>query len=137
MNIVADTNTVVSGLLWHGTPRQVLNLARDGSITMFTSAVLLAELADVLAREKFFRRLQKAVVASQDLVLGYAALAHVVEPVEIQPVIRDDPDDNAVLACAFTCHADFIVSGDKHLLHLGKYRDILIITASDLLEKQK
>jgi len=52
MRVVADTNTIVSGLLWRGAPRQVLDAARDGMITLFTSAILLAELEDVLKRAK-------------------------------------------------------------------------------------
>ena len=45
MRIVADTNTVVSGLLWQGPPRQIIDLAREGAITLHTSITLLAELA--------------------------------------------------------------------------------------------
>ena len=52
MKIVLDTNTVISGLLWKGAPRQILDLARAGSLTLFTSPDLLAELAGVLEREK-------------------------------------------------------------------------------------
>ncbi len=47
MRVVADTNLVVSGLLWQGPPRRLLDLARERKITLCTSATLLAELADV------------------------------------------------------------------------------------------
>ena len=60
MNVVPDTNTVVSGLLWQGAPRDVLALARAGEISLFTSPLLLAELRDVLKRPKFVTRLKKA-----------------------------------------------------------------------------
>jgi putative PIN family toxin of toxin-antitoxin system len=60
MNIVLDTNTVVSGSLWSGAPCQVIDLARNGVITLFTSPELLAELVDVLRREKFATRLEQA-----------------------------------------------------------------------------
>lgn len=53
MRAVADTNVVVSGLLWHGPPRQVLDAARNGVVSLFTSAELLAELEEVLSRESF------------------------------------------------------------------------------------
>jgi len=58
MQVVADTNIVVSGLLWRGNPRQILDAARDGIIGLFTSAMLLEELEDVLSREKFAALLQ-------------------------------------------------------------------------------
>jgi len=98
MRGVADTNIVISGLLWHGPPREVLGAARAGDLNLATAGVLLAELQDVLARPKFAERLKRAAVTAEELVLGYAALATVVQPAPIEPVIADDPDDDAVLA---------------------------------------
>ncbi|MGB9179188.1 MAG: putative toxin-antitoxin system toxin component, PIN family [Pyrinomonadaceae bacterium] len=62
MRVVADTNIVVSGLLWRGNPRRVMDAARDGIIELFTSVPLLEELEDVLSREKFAARLRAADV---------------------------------------------------------------------------
>jgi predicted nucleic acid-binding protein len=64
--------------------------------------------------------------------LGYAALAAVIEPAEIEPVVLDDPDDDAVIACAVAAHSEVIVSGDSHLLDLKQYRGIRILTAAEL-----
>ena len=68
--IVPDTNIVVSGLLWRGNPRRILDAARDGIIELYTSLVLLEELEDVLSRDKFARRLAAANVTVQDLISG-------------------------------------------------------------------
>jgi uncharacterized protein len=133
MRAVADTNVVVSGLLWHGPPRRVLDLARAGSLTLFTSPALVVELEEVLGRAKFARRLAMAETNSFDLSLGYAALAHIVRPDEVPPVIAEDPDDDEVLACAVAARADLIISGDSHLLGLGEYREIRIVSAADFL----
>jgi putative PIN family toxin of toxin-antitoxin system len=130
MRVVADTNIVVSSLLWPGPPRLVLDAARAGSLSLFTSAVLLAELEDVLVRPKFVTRLKAANVTAQELVLGYGALATIVNPALLDPIILADPDDDAVLACAVAAMADVIVSGDQHLLELGQYKDMAILTAS-------
>jgi len=43
MRVVADTNVVFSGLLWHGPSRQFLNAARQGMVELFTTGDLLAE----------------------------------------------------------------------------------------------
>jgi putative PIN family toxin of toxin-antitoxin system len=102
---------------------------------MYTTAALLAELEEVLQRPKFAQRLSLAGVTSHTLVLGYAALARLVEPAEIAPVILADPDDDAVLACAVAAHAEIIVSGDSHLLDLKDYKGILIVTAAHLLTR--
>ena len=135
MRAVADTNTLVSGLLWHGNPRRVLDAARAGTLQMYTTAALLAELEEVLQRPKFAQRLSLAGVTSHTLVLGYAALARLVEPAEIAPAIIADPDDDAVLACAVAARAEIIVSGDSHLLDLKEYEGISIVTAAQLLTR--
>ena len=127
VHVVADTNTVVSGLLWYGNPRQVLDAARTGVITLSTSASLLAELAEVLQRPKFAQRLARANVTPYTLVFGYAALARLVVPVPIEPVVEADPDDDAVLACAVAARAEVIVSGDSDLLAVESYEGIPIL----------
>ena len=43
MRLVLDTNVVISGLLWGGLPRQLLELGRDGQVELFTSSVLLID----------------------------------------------------------------------------------------------
>lgn len=135
MRVVLDTNIVVSGLLWHGSPRRVLDVAGTGDVTAFVTAELLAELQDVLSRPKFAGRLAQAGVTVTELLVGYAALAVVVAPAAIEPVVVDDPDDDAVLACAIASNAEAIVSGDPHLLALGQYAGIQIWTAAQLLEE--
>jgi uncharacterized protein len=135
MRVVADTNIVISGLLWRGNPRRVLDAAREGKIDLFTSAVLLTELEDVLGRDRFKKHLESAGVAAHELVLGYAALASVIQPASIDPVILADPDDDAVLACAVTAQAEIIVSGDNHLLRLSQYRDMPILTVAELARR--
>src|SRR5688572_21572279 len=135
MRVVAYTNIVVSGLLWRGNPRRVLDMARAGKIDLFTSAILLAELEDVLSREKFAWRLASANVTPHELVLGYAALASVIEPAIIGRVILADPDDDAVIACAVAVQGEAIVSGDSHLLDLKHYGDTRVLTAAELVEE--
>jgi len=135
VHVVADTNTVISGLLWHGIPRQVLDAARTGTIALSTSAPLLTELAEVLQRPKFAQRLARANVTPHILVVGYAALARLVVPTPIGPVVEADPDDDAVLACAVAARAEVIVSGDSDLLALESYEGIPIITAAQLMAR--
>jgi putative PIN family toxin of toxin-antitoxin system len=135
MRAVADTNIVVSGLLWHGPSRQVLDAARQGKIELFTSVELLTELDDVLNREKFLERLRRAKVQISDLISGYAALATVIRPAKIAPVVLRDPDDDAVISCAVAAQANLIVSGDGDLLALKQYGGIDIIKAAEILAR--
>ncbi|HEV7376338.1 MAG TPA: putative toxin-antitoxin system toxin component, PIN family [Pyrinomonadaceae bacterium] len=114
-------------------PRRVLDAAREGAIDLYTSVNLLAELEDVLSRDKFAKLLTSVGVTPHDLVLGYAALSSVVVPPTIEPVILADPDDDAVLACVVAAQGEVIVSGDRHLLDLKKYAGIRILTAATLV----
>jgi uncharacterized protein len=135
MKVVLDTNTVISGLFWKGAPRQVLDRARSGEIILFTSLDLLDELADVIGREKFASRLAMADASVEELVIGYASLVTVVRTDKIEPVVKSDPQDDQVLACARSANADVIVSGDNHLLALRQYHGMEIVTAGQLLER--
>jgi putative PIN family toxin of toxin-antitoxin system len=53
VRVVLDTNVVASALLWGGTPRVLLQAAREKRIELFTSTPMLAELSDILGRRKF------------------------------------------------------------------------------------
>ncbi len=133
MRVIPDTNVIVSGLLWRGNPRHILDAARDGIISLYTSPVLLAELEIVLRRPKLAKRLEAANVTVQELVDGFSALATVIDAEPIAPVIIRDPDDDAVLACALAAEGEAIVSGDDDLLSLKYHQAIRILTATELL----
>lgn len=135
MRAVADTNTVVSGLLWHGAPRKFLDSARAGAISLYTSAALLAELADVLPRTKLAKRVAASGISVAELARRYALLAQPIASAEIDPVLLADPDDVHVLACALAAQADLIVSGDKRLRNIKSYHGIPIVTAADALTR--
>ena len=89
----------------------------------------------MLQREKLASRLARAEIEARELVLGYAALATLVEAEPIEPVVLADPDDDDVLACAVAAEAEAIVSGDRHLLELNSCRDIPILDAAALLAR--
>jgi putative PIN family toxin of toxin-antitoxin system len=112
VRIVADTNTALSGLLWQGPPRRLIDLARERAITLCTSTALLAELAEVIGRAKFAARVHDAGLSAADLVEDYARLGEVVVPASLTEPVSRDPDDDLVL---------------------GTFRDIRILAAADAL----
>ena len=133
MRIVADTNTVLSGLLWQGPPRRLMDLARERAITLCTSFVLLAELAEVIAHDKFAHRVLIAGLSAAELVDDYHRLAQLIEPLALSTAISRDPDDDHVLACAAAANVNLIVTRDKDLLVLNHYERIPIVAAADAL----
>jgi uncharacterized protein len=135
VRLVLDTNAAVSGLLWHGNPGKLIDAAQAGSVTLYTTAPLLAELHGVLAREKFAKHLHVRGLNAAQVFEGYAALASVIAPAILPPAVIDDPDDDAVLACAVSAKVDLVVSGDPHLLKLEHYQGIAIVTPAEAVER--
>lgn len=97
------------------------------------SETMLDELKDVIERPKFVDRLQLIGKTSAEVVEGYAAVTEVVDVETIERTVIADEDDDHVLACALSGHADYIVSGDPHLLDIKQYKSIPILTASQFL----
>lgn len=135
MRVTADTNTIVSGSLWHGNPRRILEAAHSGTIELFTNLKLIGELEKVLGRGKFAAIISKAESSPREIVKNYRLVATVVDSESVDPVIIRDPDDDEVIACAVTSRSDVIVSGDNDLLDLKQYKNIRILTATELLSE--
>ena len=134
VRVVLDTNTVVSGLLWAGPPREVIALIEQEKIILCTSPALIAELHDVIGRPKFSSRLERVQQSPHEVAERYVEhAAIIVEPQEVPEIVTSDPDDDLVLACALSAAADYIISGDRHLLDLKNYQDIPILSAADFL----
>jgi predicted nucleic acid-binding protein len=47
LRLVADTNTVVSALLWHGAPHRLFQAIETEELSLYASRALVDELADV------------------------------------------------------------------------------------------
>ena len=136
MRLVLDTNTVLSALLWRGTPYRLLQVIRNQhpSLLLYSSPVLLDELTDVITRPSFSQRLNSIGKTVLQVLADYIEIVELVEPLEIPRIVRD-PDDDHVLACALTAKAEIIVSGDKDLLDLAGYQGISILTTAAALER--
>ena len=135
MRVTADTNTIVSGSLWHGNPRRILEAAHSGTIELFTSLKLIAELEEVLGRGKFAAIISKAESSPREIVRNYRLVATVINAEPVDPVVIRDPDDDEVIACAVASRSEVIVSGDNDLLDLKRYKNIRILTATELLSE--
>ena len=133
MNIVCDTNILISGILFGGNARTIIRMASRGFVTNFLSPHILRELEEVLARQKFG--------LNREQVLNIVALARdtfeFVDPAVSISAISSDPDDDRILEAAISASAEFIVSGDKHLLNLGEWEGLEVVTAADFVKKMR
>jgi putative PIN family toxin of toxin-antitoxin system len=125
LRIVLDTNVVLSALLWRGAPYLLLRTIRQREdIGLFSSTVLLEELADVLIRQGPAKRLSLIGQSAHQVLAHYVEAVDLVTPVAVPRTVPGDPDDDHVIAAAVAADADMIASGDRHLLSLGTHEDI-------------
>ncbi|SRR5712691_488925 len=127
--VVADTNIYISALMFGGLPGMLLDLGLMQAIRLVLSPPLLDELQDKL--------LVKFGVLAYDAAAIRAKLESVgdlIQPAIVLDVVTDDPDDNRVLECAVAGRADYIVSGDRHLLNLKQHAGIAILTTREFLD---
>lgn len=128
MRVVADTNVLVSAIVFGGPPGRVIELAAEGRLRLIISPALIDELRDVLRRKFGF---SDAALFQSETLLRRAGV--VVEPAQHVAVVIDDPADNRVLEAAEAGGAEIIVSGDRHLLAPGLFGEIPIISPRELL----
>ena len=128
LKVVIDTNIFISALHWAGVPLKVYKSWLDGEFRLGISREILSELGSVLEND-----FDWAHEETQELCNLINELADITIPKQKLRVITDDPDDNKILECALASRADYIISGDKHLLKLGAYKTIPIITGRRFL----
>lgn len=134
VKVVLDTNVWVSVLLNKGLAKDLLPLIEKRKISIYLSYELLKELARVLTYPKISSILEKA---RADLAIALSSIvrsARLARPKKAIDEIKEDPADNRVLECGMAAKAQFIISGDKHLLTLSEFRGIRILKAKEFLE---
>jgi uncharacterized protein len=90
---------------------------------------------DALRRQAAAVRFAQLQPLSQTPLACRLRLAYIVEPQPLSAPASRDPDNDHVLACALSAHADLIVTRDLDLLDLKTYRDIPILAAADALRR--
>lgn len=136
LRLVLDTNIVVAGFLWNGPPRRLIELAIDDQVELYSSPVLLDELAHTLGYSKFAARMNSFGTSIAALVAQYTALVSLVAPASVPRIVANDADDDHVIAAAVAARAELIVTGDrKHLLPIGSHQGIAIVTAREVVDR--
>jgi len=129
LRVVLDTNVLVSAIISDGKPRELLRKGISKEFCIITSDLILRELGIVIRRPKF--------KTSEDevhrIILALMQTAEIVEVVSQFNVVEEDPKDDMVVKTAYDGRADFIVSGDSHLLALRNFRGISIVNVKQML----
>jgi len=127
--VVFDTNILISGYLWKGSPRRAIDKVRCGEWIHLVSEETIEELIRVLAYAKFGLKPEEIEPIIRDLM----AISEYVEVRSKIDLVKADPTDNVFLNLAIDGEAEVIVSGDHHLLDLKEFNDIPIISVRKFL----
>lgn len=130
MKLVLDANIFISSFFWGGNPRIVLKRTIAKLDELFITKEILHEIEEVISRPKFH--------AGRNEIEYYIKS---IEEISNKIIIRDkikkgsrDKKDNKYIECGIASNADYLVSGDIHLLELKRYADIKIVTAKEYLD---
>jgi len=126
--VVLDTNIFISSVFWEASPYAIIQKAINQEIIVFISNDIIEEIKEVLGRDF---SLEKQEI--DDIVDSFVYFTHLVKPKEEVEVVKEDPDDNRILECSVACGAKFIITYNKHLLKLKKFRSAKIILPGEFL----
>ena len=130
MIVVLDTNILISGIFWNGNESELMKRCKVKEFINYVSPDTLIELERVLAYPKFGLTPEEIEYQIKN-VLSFSL---VVKPEIHVSVVERDPSDNIFLDCALAAGADFIISGNDHLLEIQEYEGIEILNASSFLK---
>jgi putative PIN family toxin of toxin-antitoxin system len=128
LKVVPDTNVLVSAATHVGKPRERVDFALNGEVTLLVSMEILSEFKKDIAREKF-----KLSQSQQAVFIEFVSGLTSVVDVRSKFKAARDPKDNIVPNCAYDGRADYIVSGDRDLLALGEFKEIKIVSVDEIL----
>ena len=129
IKVVLDTNIFISSIFWLGPPNKIILKAIEKQVAVFISLDIVREIEKIL-RVKFALE-DELIRRNMTLILGYCHLITTTEDID---AIKEDSADNKFLSCALAANAQYIISGDKHLLKLKEFREIKIISAKEFLD---
>ena len=129
--VVVDTNIFISAFGWGGKPLKIIELLEKGDLRNCTSEDIIRELFASVSYPKlgFPLVIQTEIL---EFALAYSDIYEINEFVEIV----SDPEDNKFIECALASGAEFIITGDKSLLSIKKYKNIIIVTPEEFLREK-
>jgi putative PIN family toxin of toxin-antitoxin system len=128
-----DTNVMLSIILEKTLGREFSRIY--GAVELYSSEEILSELARVLTYQKIENILKQAGTDGRTALETISRKLKIVKTDVKINVVEADPSDNRILECAISSRSDYIVSGDKHLLSLKKFKNIKILSAREFLEE--
>lgn len=137
MRIVVDTNVLVSATYWKGDSYKVIRIANERQMTIMMSREITEEYYKVIKSDEVTEKVEKKNLMAEKIITKVINESVVVEPKDKLFVIKEDPDDDKFIECAVEGDAEYLISRDKHLLKLKKYKKIRIVKPEEFLKSFK
>jgi len=134
-NVVFDISVLVSALITKGKSKELWLKAVRKEFNLIASREILSEFIKVAGRAKFRKYVKERDI--KDFLEAFNTTARFTSVKSRFKVVKQDPDDDIILRTAHDSRADYVVSGDEHLLALKEFRGIRIVTVSEMLELLK
>ncbi|WP_197285355.1 MULTISPECIES: putative toxin-antitoxin system toxin component, PIN family [Planktothricoides] len=115
MKVVVDVNVWISGLLWGGVPRKIIQLAQNHQIIIFASEALFKELEATLRRTKFDSKIQSLGLTVEDILDAATEIINFCPNISIDVPELRDVKDNHILAAALSAQVEVVITGDRDL----------------------
>jgi len=134
LKVVLDTNVIISAALARDSnPSRVFELLLLERVDNFTSLEITDEIKDVFSRPKIK---DLTSPAHRDFIIdNFVRLSKSIKPRIKLDVVKEDKADNKFLEAALESKADFVVSGDKHLLNIREFRGTKIVSPKEFLDR--
>ena len=129
LRVVLDTNVLISAIVFGGKPKEILLLSRHKKINSYSSVPILLELSDKLSNK--FDKNEEMI---RETISTFSKFTTIIYPKIKLRAVKADSTDNKIVNCAVEAKVDYIVTGDRHLLNINKYKGIEIVTPSRFLK---
>lgn len=136
MKIVIDTNVIISGIFFGGSPAHIISNVSKGLWKIVLSESIIFEYKEVCVR--LCKKMNhKDLISVLEIIDALVADALVINPNGIETPFCEDPDDIIFLQAAISSKAKYLVSGDKHLLNVKKYPGGEILNPNNFLKRME
>ena len=121
-------------MLWGGKPAEIIKSAEAQNVNIFLSEEIVAEITQVLSYPKIKNVYKTLGLQSEDLIEAVLKIAKFVKGTKKLHVVEEHSADDKFIECAQAAGADYIISGDKHLLKVASYKKTRIISVREFIE---
>ena len=133
--VVLDTNVLISAAFGipGSIPDKILQFLKSQKFILIISPSILEEIEDVINREAIIRRTKMSLKEREQFINNLIDIAFIVSGNLNLKVVKDDPDDDKFIVAAVEGYAQYIISGDKHLLNIKSYQGIKILSPKNFV----